>query len=249
MSATKILRQEPREFKQTLKQITKTKTLVKLQEAAQKEENTQYAGYITKHLERLVKNAQKQEDISEFKQLIQQETKYATLNRYARYYQQQGDDIRLRVVNRRLQELVKGGGLKARRRKEGTGTRVEKTFVYNDTLSNRKLERVGKEYKKWVWEGAEYEEVDRKIRRRKIKKRPAGSESSEGDEPPKKKRRNFWIEAIALAKTELKAPAFLIVRREAKDPEDPTQKLGVKVYEHAVKIMAELKEKEAQAEQ
>jgi hypothetical protein len=248
MSVTAILQHEPRTFKQSLKEITKTKTLVKLRDAAQEQENIEYVGYITKHLEKLIKNAQKQEDNSEFKQLIQLETKYATLNRYARYYQQQGDDVRLRVVSRRLQELVKGGGLKARRRKEGTGTRVEKTFVYNDTLSNRKLERVGKEYKKWVWEDAEYEEVDRKIRRRKIKKRPAGTESSEGEEPPKKKRRNFWIEAIALAKTELKAPAFLIVRREAKDPKDPTQKLGVKVYERAVKIMAELKEKEAQAE-
>ena len=236
-----LVKLDTKDFKRAIKGADKINVLLKTRAVAQEQGNQEYVDYITKQMDKLVKNLQQEEDMDEFKRLVQLETRYTTLNRYARGYQNNGDDARLRVVNRRLQQLAKNGDLKTRRRKEGTGKRVEKTFVYNDTPSNRKLERVGKEYKKWVWEDAEYEEIERKIRRRRAKKRTA----EEGlDEPEKKKRRNLWIEAITQAKTELKAPAFLIVRREVKDPNDKTQKMGVKVYERAVQIMAKLKEEQ-----
>jgi hypothetical protein len=231
----KIIKLEPAAFKRVVKDTTKLKSLQKLEQLALAKENETYAAIIKKRITKLVRSAGNQEDFGEFKARVNEETRFSTLNRYRRDYANSGDEARLKLVNRRMQEILKNGGIKTRTRKEGTGERVEKTFTYSDSPSNRKLNRAGVEYKKWVWEGAEYVEVDRKIRKRRIKR-----EKTE-DEPPKKK--NMWIEAVQRAKVEFEAPAFLIVRREAKDPEDPIQQIGVRVYKRALEIMVELKEK------
>ena len=236
----KIVKLDERMFKRTVNETSKVKTLLRIQALATEASDEKQLDVTNKRIRQLVRDATRQEDIREFKARIALESRYTTLNRYRSKYIAESNAERLRAINRRIQELLAEGSLKTRRRKPNTGARVERTFKYTDTTTNQKLGRVGKEYKRVVWEDAEYEEFDRKIRKRRIKK----PELAEGEEAPPK-RLNLWIEAVRDAKLEFDAPKFLIVRREATDPNDAVQKIGVKVYKRAIEIMATLKAKKA----
>ena len=138
-------------------------------------------------------------------------------------------ELKLKKIESLMRECVKNGE-KVKRRKSGTGEKKEIELEYKDTPSNRKLNRVGQKYKKIVYEGAEIEETPRRmLKRRRIT-------TSTGEEPSPK-RTNRWIKAVQQAKNELQAPSFLIIRREAKNPDDTNEALSVKVYQRAVEIM------------
>lgn len=194
---------------------------------------------IVKRKTALVRKASAAEDTEEFKARIAAETRYSTLASLAKKMQSDKDKKRLRIVSRRIEELQKSGELKKKVRVEGTGTRVEKTFVYAKTKANDELGRSGKEYKKWVWEGAEYEVQDRRIRKRRIREELEGA-----DEKPKRPK-NRWILALEQAKQELKVTGLVIVRREALDRTDEKQVLGERVYKRAREIMDKSKNEEA----
>ena len=85
---------------------------------------------------------------------------------------------------------------------------------------------MGTTYAKVVYEDAETEDVIRKLRRHK-----------RASDPSKKRTGNAWIRAVASAKKEMNAPAFLIIRKQSDDPTD----IGVSVYKRAKEIMAETK--------
>lgn len=177
------------------------------------------------------------------------EPSYNTLNRYRKVltksYKEDEDKDTLRKltsVEKIMKDLVKDGE-SVKRRKAGTGTRVEKELEYKDTAANRKLDRVGKKYTRVVWQDAEFEEKPRKVRKRRRVSKPQTDET--GEAVPKKK--NLWITAVARAKEELDAPKMLIIRREARNPENPDEVFGVKVYERAVEIMRKAREEESAA--
>ena len=117
-------------------------------------------------------------------------------------------------------------GVPLKRRKPGTGSKRELQVEYKDTPANRKAGRVGTTYAKVVYEDAETEDVIRKLRRHK-----------RASDPSKKRTGNAWIQAVASAKKEMNAPAFLIIRKQSDDPTD----IGVSVYKRAKEIMAEAK--------
>jgi hypothetical protein len=117
-------------------------------------------------------------------------------------------------------------GVPLKRRKAGTGSKRELQVEYKDTPANRKAGRVGTTYAKVVYEDAETEDVTRKLRRHK-----------RASDPSKKRTGNAWIQAVASAKKEMNAPAFLIIRKQSDDPTD----IGVSVYKRAKEIMAEAK--------
>lgn len=141
----------------------------------------------------------------------------------------------IRILEKHLSTLAENDQtvLKGKRRKEGTGKRVEQKLVYKDTPENRKRNRVGQEYTRVIWEDAEYEEVGRKIRRVKRSKVKRDGES--------KPRKNVWIEALQQAKQEagVGKGSFVVVKKESSDPED----MGVKIYHRAREIMTEMRNK------
>jgi len=173
-------------------------------------------------------------DDKEFKDRVAAETRYQSLSNLARKTHSARDKRRLAIVTKRIDEMQKSGELKKKVRVPGTGERVEKTFVYNDSVQNKKLGRVGKEYKKWVWEGAEYAEEVRKVNKRRI--RPV---DREGNNVVTKRPKNRWILAIEQAKKEMDLTGLVIVRREALDRQDENQLIGEKVYKRARQIMDE----------
>jgi hypothetical protein len=156
------------------------------------------------------------------------------------------DENPTRVIQKKIRYVEKlmnnslSAGVKMKRRVPNTGNRVAVDHVYKDTPTNRKHNRVGQTYQKFIYEGAEYEEIERK-RFRKYKK--TGDETAEGvkAEDAKPKRRNIWIEAMSIAKTKLNAPALSIVYKEVKDPKDENQVFGHRVYLEALKQMKILK--------
>lgn len=183
----------------------------------------------------LIRNAGAVEDLEEFKARVADEKRYSALTSLGKIMQTAKDKKRLRIVSRRIEELQKSGELKKKVRVEGTGTRVEKTFVYARTKANDDLGRSGKEYKKWVWEGAEYEYQDRRIRKRRIQ-----DENTQDENKPKRPK-NKWLQALDQAKQELGVSGLVIVRREALDREDEKQILGERVYKRARAILDKAK--------
>lgn len=135
---------------------------------------------------------------------------------------------RVAVVEKRMRALIKSGGAKVRRRKPGTGERVEEQRVYGDTAANRRLGRVGQAYTVVRHRGAEYEERDAVLRRRK-RARPGAAVV------------NSWLDAVARAKAELGAQGFVKIRREPLDPGDERDVLGARVYARAKELHAEIK--------
>ena len=241
MSTSKILKLEERPFKVALDEIVKVNTLKKIEDALTGNEAAHaptYLHHVTKRIAKLVRSADRQESTKEFKARINMETRFGRLNNLRNKYVADANAERLRIVSKRLQNLLHEGQLKVTRRKPDTGKRVEKTFTYANSSGNKKLNRVGTEYKRMVWEEAEYEQVDRGVRKKRIKVEK---------DPDAPKTTNMWISSITRAKEEIGAPAFLIVRREVKDPSDPNQKLGVELYKRAKEIMAELKEEAAKS--
>lgn len=135
-----------------------------------------------------------------------------------------------KMVDSMLRERV-AAGVTVRRRKPGSGTKTEVQLVYKDTPGNRKLGRVGQSYTKVLYENAEVEDVQRRLRRRK---RAAATGTRQG---------NSWIRAVMQAKAELGAPGFLIIRKQAPEAPaggaaDPAAELGARVYARAKEIMA-----------
>lgn len=204
------------------------------------EEKMKKKSQATKRKMFLVRRAAEAENPDEFKARIALEPRYSTLTSLAKKMQQIKDKKRLRIVTKRIEELQKSGELKKKVRVEGTGTRVEKTFVYAKTKTNDELGRSGKEYTKLVWEGAEYEEQDRRIRKRRIRDEAAEGEDTTNNKRPK----NRWILALEQAKKELNVNGLVIVRREALDRDDEKQVLGERVYKRAREIMEESKNEE-----
>lgn len=189
---------------------------------------------IQKRTTALLRNTFSVKDNAEFKARVKAETRYQPLANLARKVHAARDKTRLSVVTKRIDEMQKSGQLKKKVRVPGTGERVEKTFVYNDSVQNKKLGRVGKEYKKWVWEGAEYVEEVRKVNKRRI--HPI---DEDGNKVATKRPKNRWILAIEQAKNEMGLTGLVIVRREAADREDEKQLIGEKVYKRAREIMDE----------
>ena len=130
-----------------------------------------------------------------------------------------------RAVYALLRERVDTGE-PVKRRKAGTGAKREVQVPYKDTQANRKAGRVGTSYAKVVYDDAVVEEVPRKLRKQK-----------RVVDPTKKRTGNAWIKAVAIAKKEAGAPAFLIIRKASDDPND----VGVRVYHRAKEIMTEMK--------
>jgi hypothetical protein len=157
--------------------------------------------------------------------------RYNTLNRYRKLLAADPaprNRTKLRQVEKLMQALL-AEGVSTRRRKSGTGERVEVQLVYRDTASNRKLERVGQAYSKVVYQGAEFEDNTRgTMRRRRRQPREDGA--------PKKA--NTWIESIAEAKAQLGLPAFVIVRKVVGDAADADQVQGHQLYVRASELMA-----------
>lgn len=177
-------------------------------------------------------------DIKSFRSHLRKGPKYTTLMRYRRELAAQDsedeerkvlDNKKLLAVEKTLRNMI-SEGMKVRRRKSGTGTRKEIEHEYKDTVSNRKLNRVGQKYIRVIYEDYETEERDAVLRRRKRKR-----------DPNAPKRTNLWIESVQIAKKELNAPAWIVIRKEAKDPENEEQKLAVKIYSRAMELMKQKK--------
>jgi hypothetical protein len=178
-------------------------------------------------------------DIKTFRSHLRKGPKYTTLMRYRRDLANQPsedeerkllDKKKLLAVEKTLRTMI-SEGMKVSRRKAGTGTRTEVEHEYKDTIANRKLNRVGQKYKRVVYEDYETEERDAVLRRRKRKRDP--------DAP---KKTNLWIESVQIAKQELNAPKWIVIRKEVKDPDSEDQKLAVKIYNRAMELMRKKKE-------
>lgn len=214
-----------KEFRAFLKTVDKVRTLQKVKKIVEEDEDK--LGAAEKTLKKLVKQVNDPEiEMNEFKDRIKLEENYNTLNRYRKVHAEDVD--KCRIIYNHLKSLAKDGGLTVKRRKPDTGVRKEVEEVYKDTLENRNRGRVGQTYKRVVWEDAEYEEVPRKIRKRK---RTTGE-----------KKHNPWTDSLAKAKEELGAPKYVTIRKEG-DPDD----IGVKVYKRAIEILQKYKEEKAAA--
>lgn len=146
---------------------------------------------------------------------------------------------KIRFVQRKMNDCLAQGKV-TRRRVPGTGERVTVDKEYKDTPENRKRNRVGQTYQRTVYENAEYlDHRQQKMRRKRVKR--SDEDVSDGIEYV---RRNFWIEAMAIAKRNLGAPAFVVVRKEIDDQADETQILGYKVYVEARRVLEELRKED-----
>lgn len=226
VKASQIVKMSPKELKVLLRGAEKIKTVDKIRKIV--EEDPEKTALVMKEHRRMIKHANKPElDVGEFKDRIRHEDNYNTLNRYRKQFEEDAD--RQKVLHQHLRKLSKDGAFQIKRRVAGTGTRKEVEEVYKDTLQNRKMDRVGQKYTRVIWENAEYEEAQRKIRKRK---RISSDGSSAG-----KKRRNAWLEAVGKAKEELEAPRMTKPKKEG----DP-QSLECKVYARAIELMPSIKE-------
>lgn len=143
-------------------------------------------------------------------------------------------------TQRKMNEAVENANA-GKRRVPGTGERIEEVVEYKDTPENRKRNRVGQTYTRVTYKDAEYEErTQRRPRRIRIK-----TTEPEVEGFTKPVRRNFWIEAMEIAKSELGAQSFIVVRKEVTDPNDEDQVFGHKVYLRAAEILQKLREEDA----
>jgi hypothetical protein len=182
--------------------------------------------------------------------LDSKERKYSTLCRYRKILidtiqkfdaTDKTNMTTIRVCRKKLKyvegkmQLILTAGVPTKRRKAGTGKKVEVEHIYKDTAQNRKSGRVGQTYMKVTYEDAEFEDVKREKMRRRRRRKTANSTDAS---------KNKWILAVAAAKKDIGAPNFVIVRREVKEPGNTEQEMGVKVYNRAKEIMIVLKEEE-----
>ena len=141
-----------------------------------------------------------------------------------------------KVVEKRLREQI-DEGYTVKRRKPGSGERVEETRVYKDSAQNRELDRVGREYKVVMYRDPEYIEVaprlPKKPRRRSV-------------ENPKK---NCWLESVAEAKVQIGAPKWVVIRKDVKNPEDPSEVMGHRLYTKAMEILQTKRQQQQQQQQ
>ena len=147
---------------------------------------------------------------------------------------------RLKSKIRFVEKIMKAkidNGLSRKRRKSGSGKKIVTEHVYKDNAVNRQHNRVGQTYHKVHYEDAEYEEVPYK----RFKKYRPSSDKASVDKP---KRKSIWTEAVKLAKEKINAPKMTLVRKEVKDPNDPRQVEGHKLYLEALEQMKILKQQQ-----
>lgn len=162
---------------------------------------------------------------------------------------------KIRVLEKRITELIDAGKVIRERRIPGTGKQVEREFVYAKNAENKLKKREGTTYKKLVWEGCQYEKVpvSRLLHKKRRHRDAAASSGVEGEEPVAKKTRapTAWIRALKQARADLGVgkqfvpvcnPAGL-AQGELSNPTD-IQKLGIKLYELARKYQDEIKRSE-----
>lgn len=133
-------------------------------------------------------------------------------------------DEKLRLVEKAMRKKLKNGET-VKKRRPGTGEKRVTQHVYQDTPSNRRLERVGKTYEKVTYVNGEITDSAIKLRRRRRAQSKGGSDAAP--------RANAWIKAVQFAKEELGAPKFVIIRRESSVEND----IGVRVYNRARELM------------
>lgn len=177
-------------------------------------------------------------DLPTFRAYIRTEDPpFKALQRYAKTLYYEKDEVHrkmYKIVSRAMKSKVEGGFL-LKRRVQGTGERVEEERVYKDTAVNRKKNRVGERYKYVYYRDPELKEIKPKVRRSKSVKSDAGE-----------KRVHRWIQSVQEAKSQLReegveVPGWVVLRKEVKQESD---ELGVLIYERAMKIMKEKKEKQ-----
>ena len=159
------------------------------------------------------------------------------MQNYAReLYPQERDDDRkkYKLLAAKMKSEVKGG-YSTKRRVAGTGKRVEVEREYKDTATNRKKGRVGQKYKYVYYEEAEMKEIVPKVKRVKRVK-------TDKDE----KRVHKWIDSVKEAKKQMREegqeiPGWVVIRKSTGENPTETDKLGVAIYERAIKIMNEKK--------
>lgn len=222
---------QDKEYMQKVKDVDRINILLALEELYKDDTCTdsKRAKVTQKAIARLVAEADEVENNTEFRHRIAHEKRLSVLNRMRNRSIKDENETRLRYIHARMCEVASGQTVK--KRVPGSGTKVTKTFQYKPTKANIQAGREG-EYTREVWENAEYTYVPRKIRKRRIKFQ---------NEEKKRRAPNQWLKAMELAKAELNAPAFCIVRKQSDDPND----VGVKVYLRAKKIMQEAKESQA----
>lgn len=182
-------------------------------------------------------------DLKTFRAYIRSDPPFSALKNYRRVLDKsiradQDPELNLKKIKtvEKAMRLHIDSGLKKKRRKPGTGTRVEVKKVYQDNKNNRALNRVGQEFITYKWVDAETEEVPVKLRRRKRRRPQDPDEAGE-------KRVNLWIESVNEAKKELGAPKWCIIRKNPKDPDNvtPEEELSCKLYARAMEILAKKK--------
>lgn len=152
---------------------------------------------------------------------------------------------KIRHIQNRMKAKIDNNEITGKKRVPGTGRRVVTQFKYKDTADNRKAGRVGQTYERVTYEDAEYTDyTQKKMRRLKLKRKREVDEDGNPIEP-KKKRNNFWIDAMKEAKEQLDAPKMLLPRKTVSDPDDADQVLGNKVYLLAVELNKKKKEEAA----
>lgn len=181
-------------------------------------------------------------DVPTFRAYLRNEDlSFKTMQKYARLLYPQEEDVdhkKYKLLAAKMKKEVQGGYM-SKRRVPGTGKRVEQEREYKDTPTNRKLGRVGTKYNYVFYEDAETKEITPKVKRAKRKK-------TEKDE----KRVHVWINSVKQAKAEMREegqdiPGWVVIRKEPKIKDSPTdaEKLGIAIYQRALKIMNEEKEK------
>lgn len=160
--------------------------------------------------------------------------------RYAIENDKASNHQKVKIMERRLKDLISSGKVFRKKRVPETGTRIMKTFVYGDNAENRDKNRVGQEYTRVVWEGCDYADVP--VKRLLKKKRGADEE-----EPVESKRREptAWILALQRARAEMNlGKQFIPAHNPAKfkDGEELSekQKMGIQLYIKARAFQAQI---------
>ncbi len=139
-------------------------------------------------------------------------------------------------------------GATVKRRKRDSGAKAEVLLSYKDTASNRRLDRVGKQYRAVRYAGSEYEDVPMKPPR-KHRRRVAKSTDAEDADSSHSKSPSVWILALERAKRELGLTGFVRVLGDEKVPTEgatPEQVLSNRLYKKAREIQAQMVAESAQ---
>ena len=142
------------------------------------------------------------------------------------------DDERIRriykIISKKMKKMLEDGYVN-KKRVPNTGTKVEERRFYEDNAKNRNLNRVGKPYIYTYWQNAQMRDVTPRVKR--------VQRAVNGEKP---RQSNKWIESVKQARTELLKEGhdfkFVTIRKEASNPDDKDQTLGVLLYQRALAI-------------